>query len=67
MSLVTCGICRKKFESTESKSMPFCSERCRQVDMNRWLGERYSFPTTRKGDEDDEDESLRGGDEEAED
>lgn len=66
MSLVTCGICRKKFESTESKSLPFCSERCRQVDMGRWLGERYSLPQTRKGDEDDEDESLRGGDEEAE-
>jgi endogenous inhibitor of DNA gyrase (YacG/DUF329 family) len=66
MSLVTCGICRKKFETTESKSLPFCSDRCRQVDLGRWLGERYSLPETRTGDEDDEEESLRGGDDEAE-
>lgn len=59
-------MCRKKFESTESKTLPFCSVRCQQLDLNRWLGERYSFPTTRQGDEEDEAEAkLR--DEEAED
>jgi len=66
MSLVTCGICRKKFETTESKSLPFCSERCRQVDLGRWLGERYTLPSTRTDDEDEEGLQRRG-EEEAED
>jgi endogenous inhibitor of DNA gyrase (YacG/DUF329 family) len=24
--------------------MPFCSQRCRQVDLGRWLDERYGLP-----------------------
>jgi endogenous inhibitor of DNA gyrase (YacG/DUF329 family) len=24
--------------------MPFCSTRCQQIDLGRWLGERYSMP-----------------------
>ena len=24
--------------------MPFCSERCRTIDLGRWLGEVYSMP-----------------------
>jgi endogenous inhibitor of DNA gyrase (YacG/DUF329 family) len=24
--------------------MPFCSERCRRIDLNRWLTEEISIP-----------------------
>lgn len=24
--------------------MPFCSERCRLLDLGRWLGEQYGVP-----------------------
>lgn len=24
--------------------MPFCSERCRQIDLGRWLSEAYVLP-----------------------
>ncbi len=24
---------------------PFCSKRCADVDLNRWLGEHYRIPT----------------------
>ena len=24
---------------------PFCSERCRTIDLGRWLDERYRIPT----------------------
>lgn len=35
--------------------MPFCSERCRRIDLHRWLGESaYSVPVARK-DKDEED------------
>nr|WP_153435963.1 DNA gyrase inhibitor YacG [Sinorhizobium saheli] len=35
---------------------PFCSERCRNVDLNRWLSGSYAIPVTddeSKADEDD--------------
>ncbi|MBO3758411.1 DNA gyrase inhibitor YacG [Ciceribacter sp. L1K22] len=28
------------------ESYPFCSERCRSVDLSRWLGGRYAIPVT---------------------
>jgi endogenous inhibitor of DNA gyrase (YacG/DUF329 family) len=31
--------------------MPFCSERCRQIDLGRWLREIYSVPVERNPDE----------------
>jgi endogenous inhibitor of DNA gyrase (YacG/DUF329 family) len=35
--------------------MPFCSERCRLIDLKRWLGEEYSVPDrTSDPDEDGE-------------
>lgn len=64
MAIVTCGMCRKKFETTESKSLPFCSERCRQLDLGRWLGERYSLPVPRN--EEDGDEETMPREDEAE-
>jgi uncharacterized protein len=36
-----CPICRKP--ATEA-SKPFCSERCRDVDLNRWLSNSYAIP-----------------------
>jgi endogenous inhibitor of DNA gyrase (YacG/DUF329 family) len=29
--------------------MPFCSDRCRQIDLGRWLDEGYSVPVEREG------------------
>jgi uncharacterized protein len=44
-----CPICGKP--STEA-SKPFCSERCRDVDLNRWLSDSYRIPAARDDDED---------------
>mgnify|MGYP000250280189 CR=1 FL=1 len=38
-----CAQCRKKPVSAEYR--PFCSKRCADVDLNRWLGEQYRIPT----------------------
>jgi endogenous inhibitor of DNA gyrase (YacG/DUF329 family) len=54
MSLVMeirCPICEKRFDSEKSQSMPFCSDRCRQIDLGRWLREAYSVPIERDPDE----------------
>jgi len=47
-SLVTCPICRKRFDPLTSRTMPFCSPRCRLIDLGRWLGEEYSVPAPKR-------------------
>jgi endogenous inhibitor of DNA gyrase (YacG/DUF329 family) len=42
-SCPTCG--RPAGELGENKTFPFCSERCRTIDLGRWLDERYRIPT----------------------
>ncbi|HEY8337993.1 MAG TPA: DNA gyrase inhibitor YacG [Tardiphaga sp.] len=44
-----CPICGKP--SVEA-SKPFCSERCRDVDLNRWLSNSYAIPGKPSDDED---------------
>lgn len=42
-----CPICGKP---AEPATKPFCSPRCADIDLGRWLGERYVIP----GPEDEE-------------
>ncbi|MGO8914121.1 MAG: DNA gyrase inhibitor YacG [Bradyrhizobium sp.] len=44
-----CPICGKP--PTEA-SRPFCSERCRDVDLNRWLSNSYAISGRKDEDED---------------
>ena len=44
-----CPICRKP---AVEASKPFCSERCRDVDLNRWLSNSYAIPGKPTDDED---------------
>jgi uncharacterized protein len=46
-----CPICGKP--ATEA-SRPFCSERCRDVDLNRWLSNSYAIPGRKETDEDED-------------
>lgn len=39
-----CSVCERRFDPQESPALPFCSERCRLVDLSRWLDERYGLP-----------------------
>jgi endogenous inhibitor of DNA gyrase (YacG/DUF329 family) len=61
MPLVRCPICRKRFDGGQSAPLPFCSERCRRIDLGRWLGEEYSMPVDRH---DEDPDSAEHGDEE---
>jgi endogenous inhibitor of DNA gyrase (YacG/DUF329 family) len=36
-----CPVCSKP---AEQKFLPFCSSRCRDVDLNRWFSGRYVVP-----------------------
>jgi len=44
MVQLKCPTCRKQFRADESKSLPFCSPRCRQIDLGRWLEETNRMP-----------------------
>jgi endogenous inhibitor of DNA gyrase (YacG/DUF329 family) len=44
-----CPICGKP---AQEASRPFCSERCRDVDLNRWLSNSYAIPGAKDEDED---------------
>jgi uncharacterized protein len=46
-----CPICGKP---ATAASRPFCSERCRDVDLNRWLSNSYTIPAAKDDDEDAE-------------
>ncbi|MBN2474657.1 MAG: DNA gyrase inhibitor YacG [Pirellulales bacterium] len=48
MATVRCPVCERTFEPEQSSALPFCSERCRQVDLGRWLDERYGMPYERE-------------------
>lgn len=39
-----CPICGRPVDTETTPAMPFCSLRCRQIDLARWLGERYLIP-----------------------
>lgn len=57
-AVVQCPVCGKDVEwSPESPWRPFCSERCRTIDLGDWLTEKHRVP----GDEaplDDEDDAF---------
>jgi endogenous inhibitor of DNA gyrase (YacG/DUF329 family) len=33
-----------------SRAFPFCSDRCKLLDLGKWLGEDYRVPGPRAGD-----------------
>ncbi len=50
-----CAICGKP---VEAGFRPFCSARCKQVDLNRWFTESYRVPA-RVVDDEEEDIPVR--------
>jgi len=43
MSAGRCPICRKP---TQRPFRPFCSRRCADIDLQRWLSGSYAIPAT---------------------
>jgi endogenous inhibitor of DNA gyrase (YacG/DUF329 family) len=36
-----CPICKTTTDSELSKEFPFCSDRCRRMDLGNWASEKY--------------------------
>ncbi|TAH36515.1 MAG: DNA gyrase inhibitor YacG [Alphaproteobacteria bacterium] len=47
----SCPICG---QSAAAAHAPFCSKRCADVDLGRWLGEVYAIPAVESEQTDDE-------------
>ena len=45
-----CPVCARP---SQQKFHPFCSNRCAQIDLHRWLGGTYAIPV-KEADEDDQ-------------
>ncbi len=46
---VKCLICRKETIWEGNPFRPFCSERCRQIDLAKWASEEYRISDGEKG------------------
>lgn len=43
--LVKCPTCQKQVEWSESSTFrPFCSDRCRLIDLGEWASEKHAIP-----------------------
>ncbi len=50
------GACPMCGAPATPEQIPFCSERCAQLDLGRWLNEGYRIPTEEPGEAADEDD-----------
>jgi len=45
-TMASCPICSKPAAPRErNPAAPFCSARCKQIDLGRWLTEEYRVPS----------------------
>jgi endogenous inhibitor of DNA gyrase (YacG/DUF329 family) len=51
MPLMQCPSCNSSFNPEKSAAMPFCSDRCKEIDLGRWLGEQHSLPADPEAEE----------------
>ena len=41
---VTCPRCEKEMKWKDNPYRPFCSERCKLIDLGQWAEEKYRIP-----------------------
>ena len=41
---VKCPTCNKSVNWEDTIYRPFCSERCKMIDLGKWANEQYSMP-----------------------
>ena len=51
-----CPICKTPVDESKAGQpgsyFPFCSERCKLIDLGRWLGGKYQIPVVEKDESD---------------
>ena len=46
-----CPTCNKEISLQDNPNRPFCSERCKLVDLGKWVSEEYRVPGKAVSDE----------------
>ncbi|MDA2919822.1 DNA gyrase inhibitor YacG [Desulfobacterota bacterium AH_259_B03_O07] len=57
--IVTCPSCGKSIEWEGNDWRPFCSERCKLVDLGAWITEEYKIPGETSNKEESKEENDR--------
>lgn len=53
----TCPVCGKAFEvDLKSPAFPFCSKRCKLIDLGRWIDGSNNLPAIEPRDEGEQEE-----------
>lgn len=56
---VDCPTCGTKVEWTEVNSFrPFCSDRCKQIDLGAWAEEKYTIPSAPAEEDQDDNNGM---------
>ncbi|UFS69864.1 DNA gyrase inhibitor YacG [Geomonas sp. RF6] len=57
-TIIRCPQCRKSTTLTNNPWRPFCSERCKMIDLGTWASEGYRVPGEKapQSEDDDSDE-----------
>ena len=42
--IVKCPTCRREIDWADAPFRPFCSDRCRLIDLGAWLSEQRAIP-----------------------
>lgn len=57
---VTCPTCKKQTVWQGNPTRPFCSERCKLIDLGAWANDEYKVPTNEApSDAEDSDEDSQ--------
>ncbi len=48
---VKCPTCQREIDWSQSPFRPFCSERCKLIDLGAWLTEKHAIPGEPASDE----------------
>lgn len=56
--MVRCPVCGAEFRLELRPTAPFCSDRCRLIDLGRWLDESYALPEPKRRDPDEDGSEL---------
>ena len=53
-----CPVCDADVDLQRTPTVPFCSERCRLIDLGRWLDESYALPEQKRPGDDEDGEAA---------
>lgn len=54
-----CPYCKKPAQWEDNPFRPFCSERCKMIDLGKWAAEDYRIPGEKADDEEIENEVTK--------